>query len=222
MRAIGQLDDPALLSVLVQSVLLSALCFAGLAAGSVWLVHHWLFTQGTLGWLAGALGGILALVSALWLFVPIAVVIAGLFLEPVCRAVERRWYPTLPPAAGAGLLSQSWDGLMIGLRVALLSLVSLVLAFFIPGPGHVIGWLVTAWALGRGMFSAVALRRMSRLEAERLYAARRGAIVLQGAALALGGTVPLLNLLLPVLGPAAMVHLVSGAYGSGHKTETWG
>ncbi len=210
LRAVGQLDDPALLLVLLQSIALSALCFAGLAAGGVWLVHHWLADQGTIGVVASALGGVLALIGALWLFVPIAVVIAGLYLEPVCRAVERRWYPALPPAVGASVLSQGFAGLAIGLRVALLSIVSLVLSIFIPGPGHVLGWLITAWALGRGMFAAVAMRRMSRRDADLLYYRRRGAVLVQGAALALGGTVPLLNLLLPVLGPAAMVHLVSG------------
>jgi CysZ protein len=230
LRAVGQLDDPALLVVLLQSVVLSALCFAGIAAGSVWLVHHWLAAQGALGWLAGALGGVLAAVSALWLFVPVAVVIAGLFLEPVCRAVERRWYPGLPQAAGAGMMSQLWDGLMIGLRLAGLSLLSLLLSIFLPGPGLLLGWVITAWAVGRGMFSAVAMRRMTRPEALRLYQTRRGAVVLQGAAMALVGTVPLLNLLLPVLGPAAMVHLVSGgpagtggaSVGGSHKSETWG
>lgn len=210
-RAIGQLDDPALLGVLAQTLLLSVLSFVLLAIGSIWLVHHLVVGHGTLSWIVGALGGVVAAVSALWLFVPIAVVIAGLFLEPVCRAVERRWYPALPPATGAGLVSQAWDGVVIGARIALLSLLSLLLAIILPGPGHILGWLITAWALGRGMFSAVALRRMSRPQAEQLYRQRRGEVVLQGAALALAGTVPLLNLLLPVLGPAAMVHVVSGA-----------
>ena len=92
----------------------------------------------------------------------------------------------------------------------MLSLLSLLVSIFIPGPGQVLGWVITAWALGRGLFAAVAMRRMSRREADQLYLRRRGAVFVQGAALTLGSVVPLLNLLLPVLGPAAMVHLVSG------------
>ena len=210
LRAFGQLDDPALLLVLVQSVVLSALCFGALAAGGFWLVHHFVADQGVLGDLASSVGGFAALVAALYLFVPIAVVIAGLFLTPICRAVERRWYPGLPPPIGASMLSQTWAGLAIALRVSVLSLLSLLVSVFIPGPGQVLGWVVTAWALGRGLFAAVAMRRMSRREADQLYIHRRGAVFVQGAALALGSVVPLLNLLLPLLGPAAMVHLVSG------------
>lgn len=210
LRAFGQLDDPALLLVLIESVALSALCFGGLAVGGIWLVHHFVANQGVLGDLASSVGGLAALFAALYLFVPIAVVIAGLFLTPICRAVERKWYPGLPPAVGASVASQTWAGIMIALRVSVLSLLSLVVSIFIPGPGQVLGWVVTAWALGRGLFAAVAMRRMSRREADLLYLRRRGAVFVQGAALALGSVVPLLNLLLPVLGPAAMVHLVSG------------
>jgi CysZ protein len=216
-RALAQLDDPRLLGVLLQSVLLSALCFGGLAVGSVWLVHQ-LVAHGTLGWIAGALGGALAIFAALWLFVPIAVVIAGLFLEPVCRAVERRWYPNLPPSRPAGLLVQGWDGLVVGLQVLGLTLISLTLALFLPGPGHLIGWLVTAWAVGRGMFSAVAMRRMDRRSALAFYDQIRWAVLAQGALLTLGGTVPILNLLLPVVGTAAMVHLIQL---HSHKIGTW-
>jgi uncharacterized protein involved in cysteine biosynthesis len=217
LRAVAQLDDPALLAVLIQTVLLSAACFAGLAGGSVWLVHH-MIAHGTWGWFAGAIGGVLALLAALWLFVPIAIVIAGLFMEPVCRAVERRWYPFLPPPAPAGLLAQGWDGIALGFRVMVLSLVGLVLWFVLPGIGQVVGWLITSWALGRGMFAAVAMRRMSRAAALAAYRENRLAVLVQGALLTAGGVLPLLNLLLPILGPAAMVHLVQGR---GRRSETW-
>jgi uncharacterized protein involved in cysteine biosynthesis len=208
LRAFSQLDDPAIIRVVLQTLLFSLLCFAGLIAGSTLVVHHLLVGHGLLAWLAGTFGGLLVLVSALWLFLPLAVVIAGLFLEPVCRAIERRWYPDLPPAKGADMLTQFWDGVRIGLRVLLLTLGSLLLAMVFPGVGNVIGWVVTAWALGRGMFSAVALRRMSLAESEAFYQHHRLLILAQGAALTLAGAVPLLNLLVPVLGPAAMVHVL--------------
>jgi uncharacterized protein involved in cysteine biosynthesis len=217
LRAVAQLGDPALLAVLIQTVLLSAACFAGLAGGSVWFVHH-LIAHGTWGWLAGAIGGGLALLAALWLFIPIAVVIAGLFMEPVCRAVERRWYPLLPPPGPAGLLSQGWDGVVLGVRVMALSLFGLLLGLFLPGIGQCVGWLITSWALGRGMFAAVAMRRMSRAAALAAYHENRLAVLVQGALLTAGGVMPLLNLLLPIVGPAAMVHLVQGRL---DKSESW-
>ena len=172
-RAIGQLDDPALLGVLLKTIVLSALCFGGIAAGTFWLVHHWVGLHGILGWLAGTIGGLLALVSALWLFLPLAIVIASLFMEPVCRAVERRWYPGLPPSRGGRAMAQFWESLIIGARVLLLSLISLAVSLALPGAGHVLGWAITAWALGRGLFTGVAMRRMDRRQALTAYRARR-------------------------------------------------
>ena len=202
--------------MLLKTVLISILCFAGIAAGTFWLVHHWLGPHATLGWIAGTLGSLLALISALWLFLPLAVVIASLFMEPVCQAVERRWYPALPPAKGGQALAQLWEGLIIGLRVLALSLISLVVSVAIPGAGHVLGWAITAWALGRGLFTAVAMRRMDRRQALAAYRARRVEVLIQGAALTAAGTLPLADLLLPVLGPAAMVHVLMLA------RENWG
>jgi uncharacterized protein involved in cysteine biosynthesis len=82
--------------ILWQSLALAAGCFVLLCIASLTGIHHWLEADGWFGWVAGALGGLAAALASLWLFLPVAVLIAGFFLEPVCRAVERRWYPALP------------------------------------------------------------------------------------------------------------------------------
>jgi uncharacterized protein involved in cysteine biosynthesis len=207
-RAIEQLEDPAILRVLLYSLLLSAACFGLLCLGSAYELHHALIRTGWLAALAALLGGLAAVLAALWLFLPVAVVIASLFMEPVCRAVERRWYPALPHAAGAPMAVQMWDGAVVGLLVLAMSAVSLILAILIPGIGLVLGWAITAWAIGRGLFVAVAMRRMGRAEASALYLRHRPAVLLQGAALALAGSIPVVNLLVPVIGTACMVHVL--------------
>jgi uncharacterized protein involved in cysteine biosynthesis len=208
LRAFGQLDDPAILSVLAQSLLLSAAIFAALCIGSVYGLEHMLAQNGWIAWAAGILGGAAALLAGLWLFLPAAVVIASLFMEPVCRAVERRWYPALPDPTGAALAAQTWDSLFVALLVLAMSAISILLAVFIPGIGLVLGWIITAWALGRGLFVAVAMRRMSRGQAQALYRRHRASVLLQGGGLALAGSVPVLNLLVPVLGSACMIHVL--------------
>jgi len=45
-----------------------------------------------------------------------------------------------------------------------------------------------------------------------LYGQRRGLVLIQGAALAGLGALPVLNLLVPVLGTAAMTHVLHAAY----------
>jgi CysZ protein len=58
------------------------------------------------------------------------------------------------------------------------------------------------------LFLAVAMRRLNRPESEALYLAVRPIVLAQGAAMAAAGYVPLLNLLIPVVGTAAMVHVM--------------
>jgi CysZ protein len=114
----------------------------------------------------------------------------------------------LPPARGAPLASQAWDALSIALRILLLNVLALIAALFLPGAGLILAWIIGGYAIGRGLFVAVAMRRMPRPAAEALYRQARPAILVQGCILALAGYVPLLNLLIPVVGTAAMVHVL--------------
>jgi uncharacterized protein involved in cysteine biosynthesis len=210
-RAVGQLDDRVFLGVLLQSVLLAALCFLLLHVWALWVVHSVLALHGWLAWGADIAGGIGAAFLALWLFIPVAALIGTLFIERIARAVERRYYPWLRPAAGASLAAQAWDGLAVGMRILGLNLLALILALVIPGIGLIAAWAIAAFAIGRGLFVAVAMRRMPRPAAESLYRRHRGIILAQGGIMALAGYVPVLNLLIPVLGTAAMVHVLDRA-----------
>ncbi|MGE0416269.1 MAG: EI24 domain-containing protein [Acetobacteraceae bacterium] len=206
LRALGQLDDRILWGVVLRSVLWSAVCFAGLHVGAIWVVHGLLTLEGPLAWAADILAAIGAWLLAFWFFVPVAAGIASFFVERIAVAVERRHYPFLPPARGAPLLDQAVDGIILTLRLTGLSILGLALILLIPGIGAVIAWVITGYALGRGLFVAVAMRRMSREQAAWLYRRNRVAVMAQGMLLAVGAWVPLFNLLLPVVAAAAMVH----------------
>lgn len=217
-RAVAQLQEPVFLGVVLRSLALSAVVFLSLLAGSVWAVGQVVHQPGWLGWLAGLAGGIGAALLALWLFVPVALLIATLYIDRVAAAVDRRFYPELPVPVGAPLAVQAWDGVVLGAQVLVLQLVAVMLAIMLPGVGIVLGWLVTGWAIGRGLFVAVAMRRMGRAEARMLYATRRLSVLAPGLALAVAGSVPGLNLLVPVLGTAAMVHVLN--QGSTRPSDT--
>jgi uncharacterized protein involved in cysteine biosynthesis len=221
-RALGQLDDRAFLAVLLQSVLLAALCFILLHVAAIWAVHGLLALHGWLAWGADVLGTIGASLLALWLFIPVAVLIGTLYIERIARAVERRYYPYLAPARGESLAVQAWDGLAVGARILGLNLLALVLALLIPGIGLLAAWAIGAFAIGRGLFVAVAMRRMPRPAAEALYRRHRGVVLAQGGVLALAGYIPALNLLIPVLGTAAMVHVLDRAMADWPLVQTPG
>lgn len=208
LRALAQFDDAVFQGVVLRSVVWALAGFAAVFALALALVHQVLALHGPWAWLADLLGSVATALLAFWLFLPVAAAIGTLFIERVALAVERRWYPALPPAEAAPILSQVWDGVAVGLRILWVNLITLPLLLFLPGIGLVIAWAIGAWAIGRGLFTAVAMRRMSRAEALALYGRRRALVLTQGAVLAAMGYLPVLNLLLPVLGTAAMVHVL--------------
>jgi CysZ protein len=207
-RAVSQLNDRVFLGVVWRSLALSVLAFLALLGGSVWLVAELVGQGGWLGWLAGIAGGLGVLLVAVWLFVPVALLIATLYVDRIASAVERRFYPGLPAPAGAPLTEQTWDGVVLGMQVLVLQVFTLVASLALPGVGLALGWVVTGWAIGRGLFVAVAMRRMPRPQALQAYERRRLKAVAPGIALALASTLRPLNLLVPVVGIAALVHVL--------------
>jgi len=203
-----QLGDPALLAPLLKGFLGALLAFLALAGLASWGVGELAGGTGWLAAVAAAAGGIAALVLAVWLFVPLMLAIAGLFLDPVAAAVERRFYPGLPPARGASLAAQTRFNLGLALRMALLTLLALPVALALPPVGAVLLWLLSTVSLGHGLFEGVAQRRMSVPQARALRRRRQGGVLAIGAVLAAMALVPGLNLLVPVLGTAAMTHLL--------------
>ena len=207
-RAVGQLGDRVFVWVLLQSLALSALSFAAILAGMIWAVHHTANLSGWLAWVIDLAGTIGASLLAFWLFLPVAAAIGACFIETIARAVERRHYPELPPGEAAPLAAQIWDGIVVGLKILGMNLVALVLAILLPGVGLILAWAIGAYAIGRGLFVAVAMRRMPRLQAEVLYRHHRSVILVQGGLIALASYVPVMNLFIPLIGTAAMVHVL--------------
>jgi CysZ protein len=210
--ALRQLPDPAFLAPLLKAGLLAALAFAAAAFGAGWAVEHWLSGPGGqdtwLGSLAAALAGLLVLVGAIWLYLPVVLALTGLFLDSVAAAVERRFYPGLPPAHGASLLAQARFGIGLGVRLLLLNILALPLLLLAPPVGAVTFFLLATVALGHGTFEGVAQRRLSVPAARALRRRYEVEVLTLGAVLAGLAMVPLVNLVVPVLGTAAMTHLL--------------
>ncbi len=208
LRAIRQIGDPVFLGVVLRSVLWSAAGFGVLAMGLFWGLHSALSDQGWLGWVAATFGALGAAFLALVLFVPIATGIASLFSERLATAVEARYYPGLPPSQPASIWAQSGDAAWLGVRVLAMQGVALLASLLLPGLGLALGWFVASWAVGRGLFMPVAMLRMDRATAAALYRRDRPIVLAQGALITAAGLVPGLNILAPILGVAAMVHVL--------------
>ena len=210
-RAISQLDDPTFRGVLLRSIVWSIACFVTLYTGVVWIIHRTFELNGWMAWSADILGSLAALILAQWLFLPVAAAIGTMYFDRIAVSVERRFYSWLPPAAGASLAEQTRDGITIAFKILALNSAALILACVLPAIGLFLGWMIAAYAIGRGLFVAVAMRRMPRVMAEALYRKNRITVLAQGAILALAAYIPVMNLLIPVLGVAAMTHVMDTA-----------
>jgi CysZ protein len=207
-RAVAQLDDSVFLGVLARSLAWSAACFIALHIAAVWAIERVLHWHGLLGGAAGLLASIGASFLAGWLFLPLAAVIGTMYIDRIAAAVEHRYYPMLPPAPGAAFAPLLWEGITLGARILLLNLLALVLVLILPGIGLLLAWAIAAYAIGRGLFVVVAMRRMPRPVAEQVYRSVRGIVLAYGGIMAFAAYVPLLNLFIPLIGTAAMVHIL--------------
>ena len=217
LRSIGQLPDPAFFGAVLRSVVWSVIGLVllvfgvalGLQAGiSAWLAAY-LHQAQQVGWAAALFGMLATSALSVWLFVPVSTAIASLFTDRIADAVERRHYPALPYAEPAPLMSQMADAVGLGVKVlALQALAGLTLLIPPHATGIFLSWLVSSWAVGRGLFVPVAMRRMDRHMAIIAYRQHRTEIVLLGALIVAAGFVPVLNLFAPILGVAAMVHVL--------------
>lgn len=209
-KAISQLNDRRTRKVLW-------LCIgAAMAVFSVlWLAIGFLLTSTVFfstGWLetvVDLLGGLATLILTWFLFPGIMSALIGLFLEDIAGAVEARHYPSLPkakglPATAAILTTLRFLGMVIILNVPLL------IFLLFPPVFPFVFYAVNGYLLSREYFELVALRRVGPEEMRALRRAHRGRLFVAGVMIAILLTVPLVNLLAPVVATAAMVHLFEG------------
>jgi uncharacterized protein involved in cysteine biosynthesis len=222
MKAVAQLDDPKLRQVLWLSILLSLLVFVALWIGLWWLGTvlplqsipgvDWLMqTMGAaFDWLAGFLFVGMLLLFTLMLFPAVVTIIVGFFLDSVADAVERRHYPTLPPARSISLSETVISTARFALVTAGVNLIALpfyIILLFLPPMNLVLFYLVNGYLISREYFELVAWRRLDPPTAERLRRSHGGRLQFAGILLALLMTIPIVNLLTPVVGTAFMVHV---------------
>lgn len=222
-KAFGQLTDPAARGVLWRALFFSLLTFLVLWVLAAFGLSHvgdglvaWVAAQGVGGlllWLVELLFG-LAWVSALilvsfFLFPPIVATALSFLLDDVCRAVEARHYPALPPAREPPLLEEVADGLrfaVVAIGLNLLALPLYLLLLFIPGANLLLYYALNGYLFGREYFELVAIRRLPRDEARALRRRHGGSIFVAGAVIALLLTLPLINIVTPVVATAFMLH----------------
>ena len=213
-KAVGQLGDPATRGVMWIGVAVAAAVFAlllgavGLLVISTVLIDVWWLAWAE--WIVDLLGG-LATLWITWLMFPgVVTLMVGFLLERVAAAVERRHYPDLPPAPGQTVMASVVAAARFTAVMVLLNL-GLLVFLLLPPVFPFVFYGVNGYLLGREYFELVALRRLDSGAALGLRQRNAGPVFLAGVATALLLTVPIVNLLTPVVATAAMVHLFEEA-----------
>jgi CysZ protein len=209
--AVRQLGDPKLRGVIWWSLLVSLVLQIGIAALAWWALRsfahfEWKWINEGIVWL----GGGAVLVLALMLFPASFGIVISIFMEKIADIVEAEHYPQLGPARGIPIWTGIWTGIVFLLAVVALNLVMLpfyILAIFVAGLGAVLFYAVNGWLTGRVYYEQVALRRHKPAEVKAWRRANSGVLWLTGIVIVFLGTLPILNLIVPVLGTAAMVHV---------------
>ena len=229
-KAVGQIGDPRIRGTIVVSTLAALVILAALSAVSAWLLlwggdslSAWLFAgdedsfwQRLLEWLLGAVA-IAAVIFASFLLFPSTVgIVVGVMLERVAGAVEARHYPGLPPARDQPVMEAVRGALgFAGVTIAinLLALPLYLALSFLPPLNFFVFYMVNAYLLGREYFEMVAVRRLEMKAATQLRRRSRGRVFLAGVVIAILLTIPLVNILTPVVATAFMVHVFEALRG---------
>jgi len=209
--AIAQLGDPKLRGIIWWSLLASLLLQVGIAVLGIWALRS--FAHFETRWINEAilwLTGTGVIVLAFVLFPASFGIVISIFMEYIADVVEARHYPQLGKARGIPVWTGVWTGVVFLVAVVALNLVMLpfyIAAIFIAGLGAVLFYAINGWLTGRMYYELVALRRLDPAEVRAWRRANSGVLWLTGIVIVFLGTIPILNLIVPVLGVAAMVHV---------------
>lgn len=216
LKALAQIGDRRFRRVLLLGVGLSLALLAAVTFAFLWALQLFLPDSITLPWVGSFSGlddivgwgsALLMIGLSVFLMIPVASAFSGFFLDDVAQAVEDRHYPGLPPALKLGFGDQLIDSANFFALLVAVNLVALVL-YFVAGPlAPVLFWGLNGFLLGREYFTLVAMRRLGPAGAKALRSRHAGRVWLAGTLMAIPLSIPLVNLLVPVLGAASFTHL---------------
>ena len=220
-KAVGQLGDAELRRIVWRALALAVLVFAVLWGLSWWLLDWaggglvaWLGTEGFWGGLIEGLvelGGLAAVLIASFLLFPAAMgMTQGFFLEDAAGVVEGKHYPDLPEAHEQPILEGVRDALSLAATTIFLNVVILpvyLILSLIPPLNVIVFYALNGYLLGREYFEVVAVRRLTHDQVRTLRRRHRGRLTTAGVVITVMLTIPLVNLLAPVVATAFMVHV---------------
>lgn len=214
-KALGQLTDHRFRAVLMKGIGLTFALLIVIYMAFVWGVGLLLPDEMNLPVigvfsvnLALSIGSFFLMIGlSVFLMVPVASAFTGIFLEEVSDAVEDRHYPNLPAVEPMGIGEIITDSLAFFGVIIFANIIALVLYFALNLAAPLIFWALNGFLLGREYFQMVAMRRLGREGAKAARKRHMPQIWIAGILMAIPLTIPLVNLLVPILGAATFTHM---------------
>ena len=198
LKAVAQINDPALRRVVLFGAGGAAILFIILLSLAWWLhdtyaydaLQNFLKAWALWAWLLSLILKFINLLFALSvlfvlaiLFPVITTLIIGLFLDDVVAAVEKKHYPGSPVARSQPISEVLGSNLRFVLLVIGLNLVCLplyLILLLVPPLNLVLYYLLNGYLVSREYFGLIAIRHMDPALASKMRRANRGKVLLAG------------------------------------------
>jgi uncharacterized protein involved in cysteine biosynthesis len=208
-KAAGQCFSKPFLGTLIKAFFVTVILLAGLSWLLIWLAHFlpsmpWLWLNEVLSILV-TVGAVLA---ALLMLGPVAMIVIGLFLDEIASKVDKRHYPEAGPSRHVPLAENLKSALGLAALAALLNLIALPLYIFFPGLNLVLYFVLNGSLIGREYYLLVAARRLEPQGQRSLRRQHGLSIFIAGCLIAVLLLVPGVNFVSPLFGTALFVHLI--------------
>jgi uncharacterized protein involved in cysteine biosynthesis len=227
LRAIGlalaDLGDSRVIAILLQALAVSLMIFVAMAALLFWMLSGFDACSAigagscALGSSGSGLGAILMTLLAAWfLFPAVAIMVTTTFGDRISRAIEERHYPAAArEARSTGFGRGAAMGLKSAGRLVLFNLAAspVYLLLLVTGIGpFVLFLIVNGIALGRDLGELAASRHGDKSSRRAWLKSTRGEQHMIGILVSILFLIPVANLLAPVIGTAAAIHLFNRSF----------
>ncbi|WP_298423666.1 sulfate transporter family protein [Rhodoblastus sp.] len=201
-----------------RSVLYKSLGLTLALLAMLWLALErlaiWMTTGGS-SWFQGApwlmtlvevAAGLGLFIVLVFLIAPVAMLVAGFFLDELADHVEKNIYPPARRGKAAPVVASLWLALKFS-GVALAVNLFAFLLWLLPGVNALVFFIANAYLFSREYFELAALRFRPIEEVRVLRRSNRLTIFVAGLLIALFVATPLLNLLTPLFGVGLMARV---------------
>lgn len=207
LKTIPSLFKPYILGIIIVTILINIVIFSSLVGAAGYLVHSttlfetvWL--EAIVDWLGSGAATLLA-----WFLFPLFIpVIISFFCDMISTRIEKDSYPDRLPQQPIGLKEILKKDARFILKLIVVNLLFLPL-FLIPVLNILVYYIVNGYLLGREYFEMVTIRHLPVAKIATIRKKNRSTLIMGGVAILLLSTLPLINMIAPVVAVILMTHL---------------